>query len=72
MTVISTSTPSEESKLILESLQKAVTKALEKKRRLGQYAVIWRDGKPVFIGEDAPINTKIEVVKLRNGESLDE
>jgi hypothetical protein len=27
---------------------------LERKRRLGHYAVIWRDGKPVAIGEDAP------------------
>lgn len=29
------------------SLQKSVAKALERKRRLGQYAVVWRDGKPV-------------------------
>jgi len=26
----------------------------EKKRRLGQYAVTWQDGKPVVKGEDAP------------------
>ncbi len=61
------STPSEESKLILESLQKAVDMALEKKRRLGQYAVVWRDGKPIFIGEDAPDTTSIEVVKMEEG-----
>ncbi len=47
-------TPSEEGQVILDSLQKAVTQALEKKRRLGQYAVVWRDGKAVMIGEDAP------------------
>ena len=46
--------PSKECQLILDSLQKAVTQALEKKRRLGQYAVVWRDGRPVMIGEDAP------------------
>lgn len=46
--------PSEESQAILDSLQKAATLALERKRRLGQYAVVWRDGKPVMIGEDAP------------------
>ncbi|SEF73242.1 hypothetical protein [Nitrosomonas ureae] len=46
--------PSEESIAILDSLQKAVSQALERKRRLGHYAVIWRDGKPVMIGEDAP------------------
>ena len=38
----------------LEVLKKAVAKALERKRRLGQYYVVWKDGKPVIIGEDAP------------------
>ncbi|NBQ68585.1 MAG: hypothetical protein EBU46_07020 [Nitrosomonadaceae bacterium] len=46
--------PSRECQLILNSLQKAVTQEPEKKRRLGQYAVVWRDGGPVMIGEDAP------------------
>ena len=45
---------SEKGQVILDSLQKAVTQALERKRRLGQYAVVCRDGKPVMIGEDAP------------------
>ena len=45
---------SEEGQVMLDSLQKAVTQALERKRRLGQYAVVCRDGKPVMIGEDAP------------------
>ncbi len=45
---------SEEGQVMLDSLQKAVTQALEKKHRLGQYAVVWRDGKAVMIGEDAP------------------
>ncbi|MBX9637960.1 hypothetical protein [Nitrosomonas sp.] len=45
---------SKESQVILDSLQKAVTQALERKRRLGQYAVVWRNGGPVMIGEDAP------------------
>jgi len=30
----------------LAALRKAVANALERKRRLGQYAVIWRDGRP--------------------------
>lgn len=46
--------PSPEGQKQLESLRQAVGKALEKKRRLGQYAVIWKDGKPVFTGADAP------------------
>ncbi|CAM3537034.1 hypothetical protein [Halomonas lysinitropha] len=39
---------------MLDSLRAAVAETLERKRRLGQYAVFWQDGKPVFIGEDAP------------------
>lgn len=39
---------------MLDSLKQAVTLALEKKKRLGQYAVIWENGKPVLIGEDVP------------------
>ena len=38
----------------LEILQRAVTEALERKRKLGQYAVIWQDGRVVRIEPDAP------------------
>ena len=40
----------------LDALRSAVAEALDRKRRLGQYAVIWRDGHVVRInpGEDAP------------------
>jgi hypothetical protein len=31
----------------LDALRTAVAEALERKRRLGQYAVIWQDGKVV-------------------------
>lgn len=41
--------PSQESLRILESLRMAVANALERKRRLGQYAVIWQDGNVVRI-----------------------
>ena len=54
MKITMKTTPSKEGQVMLDSLQKAITQALEKKRRLGQYAVVWRDGKPVMIGEDAP------------------
>ena len=36
---------------ILEVLQKVATDTLERKRRLGEYAVVWQDNKPVIIGE---------------------
>ncbi|WP_274595100.1 hypothetical protein [Mariprofundus erugo] len=33
-------------------MKQAVSHALERKRRLGQYAVIWKDGQPVRLGEE--------------------
>lgn len=33
---------------------RAVTRALDRKRRLGQYAVFWEDGRETFDGPDAP------------------
>lgn len=52
--------PSKEGQVLLETLQKAVNQTLEKKRRLGQYAVTWEDGKPVVKGEDAPdVNSNV-------------
>lgn len=39
---------------ILEVLRQVAADTLERKRRLGHYAVVWRDGRPVAIGEDAP------------------
>ena len=36
----------------LDALRSAVAKALDRKRRLGQYAVIWRDGKVVRLEPD--------------------
>lgn len=35
----------------LAALQKAVSRALERKARLGQYAVVWRDGRPAILDE---------------------
>ncbi len=53
-------TPSREGLLMLEALRRAVAKTLEKKRRLGQYAVTWQNGKPVLIGDDAPGSTRVD------------
>jgi hypothetical protein len=39
---------------ILEALRQVASDTLERKRRLGHYAVVWRDGKPALIGDDAP------------------
>jgi hypothetical protein len=40
--------------MVLEVLKRAVAEALERKRKRGQYAVTWRDGRVVCIGADAP------------------
>ncbi|WP_017324783.1 hypothetical protein [Synechococcus sp. PCC 7336] len=47
-----------ETQQMLDCLQKVAAETLERKRRLGHYAIIWRDGKAVAIGEDAPDNLK--------------
>lgn len=41
--------------MILEVLRRAVAEALERKRKLGQYAVTWREGRVVCAGPDAPV-----------------
>ena len=45
--------PSKEGRELLESLRQSVANALERKRRLGQYAVTRQDGKPLAKGVDA-------------------
>jgi hypothetical protein len=44
---------------LLESLRQSVANALERKRRLGQYAVTWQDGKPLAKGDDAPLLNRL-------------
>lgn len=39
----------------LAALQRAVARALERKRRLGQYAVFWENGRVILDGPDAPV-----------------
>ncbi len=46
--------PSQESLVIQTVLNKAIAATLEKKRRLGQYAVFWENDKVVYRGDDAP------------------
>lgn len=44
--------PNSEDPRILESLRESVAKALDRKRRLGQDAVVWQDGEVVRIEPD--------------------
>ena len=54
MNVIRKPFPSEKARIQLKTLKTAVEKTLDRKRRLGQYVVIWKDDKEVMLGEDAP------------------
>lgn len=51
---VTQSKPSPEAQIMLEALRDTARKTLERKRRLGQYAVIWQNGRPALVGEDAP------------------
>ena len=47
-----------QAQIILESLRQTAAKTLDRKRRLGHYAVIWQDNAPLAVGEDAPPDLK--------------
>lgn len=58
MTPSITPTPDVDTQAMLDSLRHAVAKTLDRKRRLGHYAVLWDGNKPVLVGEDAPTEPK--------------
>ena len=45
---------SADTQAMLDCLRLAVSKTLERKRRLGQYSVQWNGKAPFAVGEDAP------------------
>ncbi|TAN80280.1 MAG: hypothetical protein EPN14_05405 [Gallionella sp.] len=51
--------PSPDTQAMLDCLRQAVAKTLERKRRLGQYAVLWIHNKPVAVGDDAPQTLRV-------------
>ena len=53
-----------ESRAILDALRSAVAKTLDRKRRLGQYAIVWSDDGPIAIGDDAPAELKAKSKKI--------
>jgi hypothetical protein len=55
---------SEHSEKILESLRNSVRAKLERKKRLGQYAVVWKDGKLQYIGKNENAKDEIEPDQL--------
>lgn len=61
------STLSAEDQQALDALRNAVAEALDRKRRLGQYAVIWRDGRAVRIEPEEKAPSKAEGHTSRRG-----
>ena len=61
--------PSGETSATLTALRRAVKKALDRKRRLCQYAVVWRDGKPVLLDEG--VEDREEFYKAMKKEPVD-
>ena len=59
MTVIR-ATPSAEALDALQCLQIAVDKAIDRKRRLGQYWVVWDGEKPVKVYPENSVDTAAE------------
>ena len=55
---ITSAPPSPQAQVMLKALQTAVAKSLDKKQKLGQYAVIWQNGQPVQTVSDAPKATR--------------
>lgn len=47
---ITTESPSPQALDMLKALREAVSNSLERKQKLGQYAVVWQDGRPARIG----------------------
>jgi len=52
--IITSMQPSVKSQATLAVLQRTIAKTLDTKQRLGQYVVVWQDGRPVLTGADAP------------------
>ena len=55
------STPEQDDQQMLDALREAVAETLERKRRLGQYAVVWRNDKPAFIGDAPSVPVEVEM-----------
>ncbi len=50
---------------LLDALRLAVDEALERKRRLGHYAVFWENGEIFMEGEDAPVHDRYPTTRPR-------
>lgn len=67
MSALITPTPDQDTQSMLDCLRQTATTTLERKRRLGQYVVIWQNNTPVVVGEDAPIELQQANQRAQNG-----
>jgi hypothetical protein len=51
---ITSAPPSPQTLIMLKALRAAVANTLDRKQKLGQYAVIWQNGRPVKTDGAAP------------------
>ena len=58
MSQYSTTNTDTHAQIVLENLRQTAAKTLDRKQRLGQYAIIWQNNAPVAIGDDAPPDLK--------------
>ena len=58
--------PTQDNLQALDALQRAVRAALDRKRRLGESAVIWQDGRPVITEGDMTTEELTELSKQRS------
>ena len=63
---------SAEGQRTLAALQKAASRALERKARLGQYAVVWRDGRPTILDDTISERDFLRADKVFNERMLAE
>lgn len=56
---------------VLDALRRAVAEALDRKRRLGQYAIIWRDGQAVRVEPAALPSLEPNIDSDRDGENAE-
>ena len=56
---ITSAPPSPQAQAMLKALQAAVTNCLDRKQKLGQYAVIWQNGQAIEMVGGAPQAEKL-------------
>lgn len=61
-----------ETQAILECLDRAVEKALDRKRRLGQYAVVWEDGQIKELRFDESDSKRTGTIGVTDSSGADE